>query len=363
VFDDTGVAAEKTADWIKKRKYCTILSRAIDAADGNKIIWAGRKDEDRRYGYSQARVRSELIAILGDGAAELIREHGLSTLFDGADKQNMRRRDKGRMTRDEYLNCSTSKQLEREILTLSNNGLGIREISRIISDYWQVDLTESSVRRRLRRVRTSTVPSHLEACDRDSFDDVNHSLTSDPREYEIVNITNVTDNPEDSCDLEYSCDLSFFDNLVSIEESHMNLDYYSKCDPDHLAVYKDSAESKEVVTASNNVISINQLNAYRYLSGINKVDVSHISNDSNESPVVLTEDASYKYHVSHNLLEIIRVDDGHEPDDGYIFEIVVKYKVSFKLDPAMPLIPDLMAKIALIVKGLRQQKQPLEMAA
>ena len=278
VFDYTDVAAEKTADWIKKRKYCSILSRAVDAADGNKIIWVGRKDEDRRYGYSQARVRSELIAILGDGAEELIREHGLSTLFDGADKQDRRRRDNGRMTRDEYLSSSTSKQLEREILTLSNNGLGIREISRIISDYWQVDLTESSVRRRLRRVRTSTDTSDETACHSLSLEDVTHSLTSRTRDNEIVNITNTTDNLEDSCDL------SFFDSPLESNESHKNLDYYSKCDPDHLVDQKDPMKSKEV-TASNNVIDIKPIIAVRSLSGSNKDVVSHLSNDSKKTSV------------------------------------------------------------------------------
>lgn len=360
VFDDNDVAASKLNDWLTKRKFCSILSRALDAAAGNKIVWNGRKDEDRRYGYSQSRVRADLIEILGEGAEELIREHGLSTLFDNADKQNQRRRDKGCMTRDEYMNISTSQQLEREILSLSDKGIGNREIARIISDYWQVDLTESSVRRtknRLRRVRTSTDTSEETACHSLSLEDVTHSLTSRTRDNEIVNITNTTDNLEDSCDLEIPCDLSFFDNPVEFNDGDNIIEFYSKCDLDHLEVQKYPCEQEAVVTASNNVIAIRPFNVVISAPDSNKDGVGFNVNDSKKTSVGHVDDVSYRYHVSNDLSEIIEVASDDEIDDGYSFTIeIIKNNVSFRPDPCMHLTEHLKTRIAMLVKELRVQR-------
>ena len=359
VFDDNDVAASKLNDWLTKRKFCSILSRALDAAAGNKIVWAGREDEDRRYGYSQARVRSELIEILGDGAEKLIREHGLSTLFDNADKQNRRRRDKGCMTREEYLSKSPSTQLEREIISLSDKGIGNREIARIISDYWQVDITESSVRRtknRLRRVRTSTEPCEITACHSLSLNDVDHSLTSRSRDNEIVNITNTTDNLKDSCNLGIPCDLSFFESPEESNKSHSIIDFYAKCDQDHLVDEKYIVESKEVVPDINNVIAIKPIIAVRYSQDSIKLDVSHLSNVSNKAYVGHVDGIFYRYHVSSDLSEIHKVGDDFEIEDGYSLTVeIIKNRVSFKPDPRMLLTDNLKFRIAMLVKDIRVQ--------
>ena len=360
-MSDNDVVNNKVSDWVSSRKYCSIWSRAQDAASGNKIVWGGRTDEDVRYGYTKSRIRAELISMLDDDEAEIIiRELQLTTLFADADKKDKLRRDKGRMTRDEYLNGSTSQQLEREILSLSDRGIGNREIARIITDYWQVDLTESAVRRlkiRLRRVRPSTVLCTLPDSQSLSLNDVDHSLTSRTRDNEIVNITNTTDNLEDSCDLEIPCDLSFFDNPVEFNDGDNIIEFYSKCDLDHLEVQKYPCEQEAVVTASNNVIAIRPFNVVISAPDSNKDGVGFNVNDSKKTSVGHVDDVSYRYHVSNDLSEIIEVASDDEIDDGYSFTIeIIKNNVSFRPDPCMHLTEHLKTRIAMLVKELRVQR-------
>ena len=234
VFEDNDTVQEKLEDWISARKYSSILRRALDAASGNTIHWGGRDNNDRRYEYTQARVRREMIMILGDGAESLIRELGLTTLFTDSDKKDKRRRDNGVATRDEFRSSCLGYRLEREIVTMSDQGIPNREIARLLCDYWQVDISEITVRRTLNRVRhmrPSTVLYEGDRAQNQPLNDVDDSLTSSPEEYEIVNITKNTDIIQNNV-----CDLSVFDSLLPEVKTDAIIDLKSKCDSRHLDV-------------------------------------------------------------------------------------------------------------------------------
>ena len=77
---------------------------------------------------------------------------------------------------------------------------------------------------------SSVLPSALR-CLRPSKNDIKDSLTSDPKEFEIVNITNNTDIIQD-----YVCDLSVFDSPLSELRYGVIIDFKSKCDPKHLDI-------------------------------------------------------------------------------------------------------------------------------
>ena len=159
VFVDNVEIRAKRAHWLKTKKYGSIYRRAMEAARGHLITWAGQRNEDRRYGYSKARVRNELIELLGAGTEELIRELRLSTLFDDADRTFWKRRDGLQQTAAEYRANLPTYRLEEEIMTLYQQGFSKRGIARKLTDNGST-ISEITVRRtieRVRQVRPTTV--------------------------------------------------------------------------------------------------------------------------------------------------------------------------------------------------------------
>ncbi len=159
VFVDNAEIRAKRAHWLQTKKYSSIYSRAVDAARGHVITWAGQSNEDRRYGYSKSRVRNELIELLGAGTEELIRELRLSTLFDDADRSHWKRRDGQKQTAAEYRASLPTYRLEEEIMALYEQGFSKRVIAKKLTNSGST-VSEITVRRtieRVRQVRPTTV--------------------------------------------------------------------------------------------------------------------------------------------------------------------------------------------------------------